>query len=75
MNILYFIGALVILIVLGYPYFLLVAADREKGATRLAGQAMAGLFVLILVLVFFFYRAGIAQLPEFRSCLKGPVLE
>lgn len=65
MNILYLLGALLVLIVLGYAYFLLAAANKEKGATKVAGQVLAGLLVLILVLLFVFYKTGIAEMPSF----------
>jgi len=66
MNILYLVGALLLLVILGYPYFLLAVANRQQGATRVMGQALAGLFVFALLLLIIFYQTGIAQMPSFQ---------
>jgi len=66
MNILYLVGGLVLFILLGYPYFLLVKANHEKGATKIMGQALAGLFTLVLALIVIFYQTGLAQMPNFQ---------
>jgi hypothetical protein len=66
MNILYVLGALLLLVVLGYPYIILVVANKQQGATKRMGQVLAGLFVLTLVLLILLYQTGIAQMPGFR---------
>lgn len=62
MNILYFVGALLLLLVFGYAYFLLVAANREKGITRVVGQVLSALLVLVVLLLILLYKTGIAEL-------------
>ncbi len=66
MNLFYLIGALLLLLILGYPYFVLVVANRQQGITRQLGQILAGLFVLVLVLLIIFAQTGIARMPDFR---------
>lgn len=67
MNILYLVAALLLLIILGYPYVIFVVANREQGiATRRMGQGLSGLFVLVLLLLILLYQTGIAQMPGFR---------
>lgn len=66
MNILYLVGALLLLVILGYPYVILVIANRQQGVTRRLGQGLAGLFALVLVLLIFLYQTGIVQIPRFR---------
>ncbi len=65
MNILYLVGALLLLVLLGYPYFLLVKANQEKGAMRIIGRVMAGLFTLVLVVLIVLYQTGAVQPPRF----------
>lgn len=72
MNILYLIGALLVLIVLGYPYFLLVMANREKGATRVIGWVMSGSFVVVFVLLVLSYQLGIVTLPDLQFMPERP---
>jgi hypothetical protein len=55
-----------LLVILGYPYVILVIANRQQGVTRRLGQGLAGLFVLVLVLLILLYQTGIAQMPGFR---------
>jgi hypothetical protein len=66
MNILYLVGGLILLFLLGYPYCLLVNANHEKGATKIMGQALAGLFTLVMVLIIIFYQTGLAKMPGFQ---------
>ena len=66
MNILYLIGALLFLIILGYPYVILVIANKQQGITRRIGQGLSGLFVLVLVLLIILYQTGIVQMPGYR---------
>ncbi len=72
MNILYLIGALLLLIILGYPYFLLVISNRETGATRAIGRIISGLFVAVLLLLIVLYQAGIVQAPSVRFMPERP---
>ncbi len=67
MNLLYFLGTLLLPGILGYPYAILVVASKQEGAIRLVGFGLAGLFVLVLVLAIVFYRLGIAKMPALRS--------
>jgi hypothetical protein len=66
MNILYLIGALLFLIILGYPYVILVIANKQQGITRRIGQGLSGFFVLVLVLLILLYQTGIVQMPGVR---------
>ena len=61
MDILYLVGALVFLVILGYAYFILLAASREKGIRRRIGQILTGLFVAILVLFAILFQSGVLQ--------------
>jgi uncharacterized membrane protein required for colicin V production len=72
MNILYLVGALLLLVILGYPYFLLVIANREKGVTRIMGQVLSCLFTLMLLSSILLYVTGIAQMPKFRFMRDRP---
>lgn len=67
MNILYLLGALILLLVLGYAYFILVKANREKGAIKIIGQVLSGLLILMLLLLIIFYKTGIAGMPSFMA--------
>lgn len=72
MNLIYLIGFLLLLVILGYPYFILVVANREKGPTRIIGQALSGLFVLVLLAIIILYQTGVAQMPSFRFMPERP---
>lgn len=65
MSIIYLVGALVFLVILGYLYLVFVTANRERGVTRIAGQTLSGLLVLVLALMILLYQTGIASLPSF----------
>ncbi len=90
MNILYPVGALLLLFVLGYPYLILVVAAKQQGALRRTGQGLAVLFVVVLILLIVLYATGIARMPRFRfmgerasprmvrgmsGCVTGAMLE
>lgn len=72
MNILYLIGALILLIVLGYPYVILVVANKQTGATKTVGRAISGLFVLVLVLLIVLYQTGVLQVPRIGFSTQRP---
>ncbi len=65
MNILYLVGPLLLLVILGYPYLMLVLATKQQGATRRMGQGIAILFVIVLLLLIILYATGIARMPAF----------
>jgi hypothetical protein len=67
MNLLYLIGILLLLCILGYPYAILVIASKQEGVIRLLGLGLAGLFVLVLLLAIVLYRTGIAKMQPFIS--------
>lgn len=64
-NLFYFLGALLVLAILGYAYLILVRANKEKGVTRIAGQVLSGLMVLVLLLLVVFYKTGVLEMPRF----------
>ena len=66
MNISYLAGGLLLLVILGYPYLILVVANKQQGTTRRMGQGIAILFVIILISLIVLYATGIAQMPTFR---------
>ncbi len=72
MNILYLVGILLLLVILGYPYFLWVASNKEAGAARIIGRALSGLFVLVLLLLVLLYQAGIVQMPRLGFMPERP---
>jgi|GEM_PF-1637218 len=63
---------LLALILLGYPYFLLVIAGRERGATRVIGQAISSVFALVLVLLILLSGSGVARMPRLRFMSERP---
>jgi hypothetical protein len=65
MNILYLLGALLMVIILGYAYFLFVKAAREKGAVKITGFTLSGLLVVLLILLIILYKTGAIGMPEF----------
>jgi uncharacterized membrane protein (DUF373 family) len=65
MNILYILGALLMVIILGYAYFIFVKAKNEKGATKITGFTLSGLVVVLLVLLIVLYKTGAIGMPEF----------
>ncbi len=72
MNTLYLVGSLIILIALGYPYFLLVFANNDEGVTRIVGYVLSALFTLVLILAIVFYGPGIAKMPELKYLRDKP---
>lgn len=66
MNALYLVGALLLLVILGYPYLILVVANKQAGATRAVGRTISGPFVLVLLLLIILYQTGVIQMPGFR---------
>ena len=50
MNALYLIGAFIFLIVLSYSYFIFAVANKQREVSKIIGQALSGLFVLLLLL-------------------------
>ena len=65
MNILYLLGALLMVIILGYAYFIFIKANKEKGATKITGFTLSGLLVVLLLLLIILYKTGIVGKPEF----------
>jgi hypothetical protein len=65
MNILYILGALVIIIVLGYAYSLFVKANKEKGPTKITGYSLSGLLVALIIALIVLYKTGAIGMPEF----------
>jgi hypothetical protein len=65
MNLLYILGALVIVIILGYAYLLFVRATREKGTMKFTGYALSGLLVALIIAMIVLYKTGAIGMPEF----------
>ena len=72
MNALYLIGAFIFLIVLSYSYFIFAVANKQRGVSKIIGQALSGLFVLLLLLSIISYATGVAQKPRFRFMSERP---
>ena len=65
MNILYLLGVLIMLIVLGFAYFLYTRATKEKGATKITGEVLAVLLVVVLIALIILYKTGAVGMPTF----------
>lgn len=67
MNSLYLIGILLLLLLFGYPYILLVYANREKGFIRISGFVLSSVFVLVILLLIVLGQFGIIRMPNLRE--------
>jgi len=65
MNVLYLLGALLVLVLLCVPYVILVVANLQQGVTRRIGQGLAGVFVVVLILGIVLGATGVATTPTF----------
>lgn len=64
MNILYLLGALLMVIILGYAYLIFTKATKEKGATKITGFILSGLLVVLLFLLIVLYKTGAVGIPR-----------
>lgn len=67
MNTLYLIGSIVLLVLLGYPYLLLILANKEKGFIRVTGFVLSAAFVLLLFLLILLGQLGLLKTPNIRE--------
>ncbi|MGC8765607.1 MAG: hypothetical protein ACP5QT_06950 [Brevinematia bacterium] len=67
MNALYLIGILILLILFGYPYLLLIKANKEKGFIKISGFILSATFVLVLFLLIILWQFGVVRMPNWRE--------
>ncbi len=64
---LYLLGTLILLILLGYPYLLLIQANKEKGVIRIIGFVLSAIFTLVLFLLVILWQFRTIRMPNWRE--------